>query len=39
LLEDDLEFTLASRLQVIENKLEFDQNIPELCERILGGPY
>jgi hypothetical protein len=35
LFEDDLEFTLASRLQVIANKLELEQNRPELCERVL----
>ena len=31
----DLDFTLASRLQVVANKFELEQNLPHLCERVL----
>jgi hypothetical protein len=35
LFADNLDFTLASRLQVVANKFELELNMPHLCERIL----
>lgn len=35
LFGDDLDFTLASRLQVVANKFELEQNMPDLCECVL----
>jgi hypothetical protein len=35
LFDGDLDFTLASRLQVIANKFEMEQHLPHLCERVL----